>query len=448
MNHQIIEMLQSKEFNKARNEVLNYNEADIAEIIEEIIEELSIEKAIVLFRMLPKDISAEVFSYLSSDEQLQIISGITDKETLYLVEELFFDDMIDLLEELPANVIKKILSRTDKEKRNLINQFLNYPVDSAGSIMTIEYVGLKKEMTVGEALEYLKKNAVSKETIYTCYVMDAGRRLEGIVSLRKLVVCDNNKTLDEIMNTDVIFVNAQDDQEEIAQVFKKYDFIALPVVDKENRLVGIITIDDIIDVIEQENTEDFQKMAAMVPNEKGYLDTGVFVLAKKRIVWLLFLMASALITGVIIGHFEGIISKVAVLVAFMPLIMGTGGNAGAQSSTLVIRGMALGEIKLSDITSILWKEIRVSMVVGSILSSIIFIFLYYIRQESLVLALVICLTLLLVIIIAKLVGGSLPIIAKIMRLDPAIMASPMITSIIDAVSVLIYFALATTLLQI
>ncbi len=446
MYKKIIEMLQSNQFNKARNEMLNNNEADIAEILEEIIEQISIEKAIILFRMLPKNVSLEVFSFLSSDVQLKIISGITDKETLYLMDELFFDDMIDLLEELPANVVKKILSRTDKEKRNLINQFLNYPDDSAGSIMTIEYVGLKKEMTVGEALEYLKKNAVDKETIYTCYVMDSGRRLEGIVSLRQLVVCDDNKTLNEIMDTEVIYVNAYDDQEEIAQVFKKYDFIALPVVDKENRLVGIITIDDVVDVIEQENTEDFQKMAAMVPFEKGYLDTSVFTLARKRIVWLLFLMGSALITGIIIGRFEDIISNVAVLVAFMPLIMGTGGNSGAQSSTLVIRGMALGDIKLSDILSILWKELRVSMVVGIILSGIIFVITFYIRQDRLLISLVISITLFLVIVIAKIVGGSLPIVAKILRLDPAIMASPMITSIVDAVSVLIYFALATSLL--
>lgn len=446
MYNKVIEMLQSKQFNKARNEVLNYNEADIAEILEEVMEQISVEKAIILFRMLPKNVSLEVFSYLSSDVQLQIISGITDRETLYLMDELFFDDMIDLLEELPANVVKKILSRTDKEKRNLINQFLNYPDDSAGSIMTIEYVGLKKEMTVGEALEYLKKNAVDKETIYTCYVMDGARRLEGIVSLRQLVVFDDNKTLNEIMDTEVIYVNAYDDQEEIAQVFKKYDFIALPVVDKENRLVGIITIDDIVDVIEQENTEDFQKMAAMVPMEKGYLDTSVFTLARKRIVWLLFLMGSALLTGIIIGRFEHIISKVAILVAFMPLIMGTGGNSGAQSSTLVIRGMALGEIKGSDILAILWKEIRVSMVVGVILSGITFAITYYVMDESLLISLVISITLFLVIIIAKIVGGSLPIVAKILRLDPAIMASPMITSIIDAVSVLIYFALATSLL--
>ena len=446
MHEEIIKMLQEKQFSKVRTVLSDYNEADIAEILEEIMDEVSIKKAIVLFRMLPKNISAEVFSYLPSDVQLEIINGITDKETLYIMDELFFDDMIDLLEELPANLVNKILAKTEKEKRNLINQFLNYPEDSAGSIMTIEYAALKKEMTVGEALDYLKKNATEMETIYSCYVMDASRKLEGIVSLRQLVTCDDSIKLSEIMDDDVIRVNAHDDQEEIAQVFKKYGFMALPVVDNEERLIGLITIDDVIDVIDQENTEDIQKMAGVVPFEKEYLDISAISLAKKRIPWLLFLMCSAIVTGLMISAFEDIISQVTILVAFMPLIMRTGGNSGAQASTPVIRGIALGEIELSDIKSILWKEIRVSILVGVALSGLIFSYIFFIKQAGILLGLIISITLLLVIIIAKMIGGALPLLAKTLGLDPAIMAGPMITSIIDAVSILIYFAFASRFL--
>lgn len=448
MHDEIIQMLQEKQFSKARNEILTYNEADIAEILEEVFAEIGIEKAIILFRMLPKDISSDVFSFLSSESQLEIINGITDKEIQYIVDELYFDDMIDLLEELPANVVKKILSRTDKEKRNLINQFLAYPVDSAGSLMTIEYVDLKKEMTAKEAIQYLKQHGISKETIYTCYVMDEGRRLEGIVPLRTLILSDDDQKLSEIMNTDVIYVHAHDDQEEIIRVFQKYDFIALPVVDRENRLVGIITIDDIVDVIEQENTEDFQKMAALVPSEKLYLDSGVLLLARQRIPWLLILMFSSILTGVIIGKFELILSQVISLVTFLPMVMGTGGNAGAQSSTLIIRGMAVGDIRLTDILWVIWKEIRVSIVVGIALSLVNFIRIYWLQGDNMIMAFTVSLSLFLVILSAKVIGGTLPIIAKKIGIDPAIMANPLIASLTDLISVTIYFVLATILLGI
>lgn len=448
MYDDILEMLQNKQFNKARKEMLNYNEADIAEIIEEIIDEISIEKAIILFRMLPKDISSEVFSFLPSDYQLEIIKGITDKEIQHIVDELFFDDMIDLLEELPANIVKKILGRAEKEERKLINQFLNYPVDSAGSLMTIEYVDLKKEMTVKESIEYLKQHGISKETIYTCYVMDSGRRLEGIVPLRKLIISDDDTILADIMDTDVIYVQALDDQEEIAQVFKKYDFIALPVVDKEKRLVGIITIDDIVDVIEQENTEDFQRMAAIMPSEKQYMGSSVFLLARQRTPWLLILMFSSIVTGAIIGRFENVIDKVVALVTYMPMVMGTGGNAGAQSSTLVIRGIAVGDIELSDVFWVLWKEIRVSVIVGVALSVFNFIRIYVVQNDGFGLAVTVSLTMFLVVLAAKVIGGVLPIIAKRIGIDPAIMANPLIASLTDMISVTIYFVLATLILGI
>lgn len=448
MKEKVYALLIEKKYNQARKIILEFNAADIAEILEEIIEDIGLDVAVILFRMLPKNISVEVFSYLPNDEQINIISGITDKEIQFIMDELYFDDMIDVLEELPANIVKKILSRTGKEERKLINQFLNYPDYSAGSLMTIEYVGLKKEMTVKQAVNYIKSIAIDRETIYTCYVMDGMRKLEGIVSLRKIVISDDDLTIAEIMNTDVIFVNAYDDQEEIAQVFKKYNFIALPVVDNEKRLVGIITIDDVVDVIEQENTEDFQKMAAMSPSEKEYLDTSIFILARKRIVWLLVLMGSAFITASIISQYEDVLSSVVTLVAFMPLIMGTGGNAGAQSSTLIIRGMALGEIELKNIGNVVWKELRVSILVGLILSGINFITVYFLKGQSVLIAITVCSTLLLVVIIAKIVGGTLPIIAKVLKLDPAIMASPLITSIVDAVSVMIYFILAKMLLGI
>lgn len=442
MKDVIIELMDEKKYAKAREEVVELNAIDIAELLEE----LETDNAVILFRMLPKDISVEVFANLSNEYQQHIINAITDREIDHIMDELFFDDMIDLIEELPATIVKKILKNTKEEERRLINQFLKYPADSAGSLMTIEYVGLKKEMTVKHALEYIKRIAIDKETIYTCYVMDANRKLEGIASLRKLVISDDSKTIGEIMDKGVISVNTHDDQEAITHVFRKYGFIALPVVDKEERLIGIITIDDIVDVIEQENTEDFHKMAAMEPSEEEYLETSVFVLAKKRIGWLLALMISAIFTGSIIKSFEDVLQSVVALAAFMPMLMGTGGNAGAQSSTLIIRGMALGEIELDDILKVIWKELRVSSLVGVILSLINFIRLFYFQSVELNIAMTVCATLFIVVILAKIVGGTLPIIARRFKLDPAIMASPMITTIVDAVSLFVYFSIASSLL--
>jgi magnesium transporter len=335
----ILELLEAKKYSKARDEILKNNTVDIAEILEEVIEELGMEKAIILFRTLPKDVSAEVFSYLPLDDQVDIISGITDREIQHIIDELDFDDMIDVLEELPANVVDKILEKTSKEERRLINTFLNYPETSAGSLMTPDYISLRKNMTVAEALAYIKKEGMDSETVYTCYIKDTGRKLLGIVSLRTLVVSDDDVQVGDLMHEDIIYVNVLDDQEEVSDTFKKYGFLAIPVVDNKHRLVGIITVDDILDVIDEEATEDFQKMAGVAVSTEEYLDMSVWRHVKSRLPWLFFLMCSYVITGSIISNFETVLSKVIVLVTYMPMLMGTGGNSGSQSATLVIRGV-------------------------------------------------------------------------------------------------------------
>ena len=354
--------------------------------------------------------------------------------------------MIDFLEEMPANVVKRILVTATDEERKLINQFLNYPENSAGSLMTIEYVDLKKEMTIKEALNHIKKTGVDKETIYTSYVLNEKRKLEGIISLRKLVLLDENLLISDVMNEDYITSTTLDDQEEVAQLFKKYDLLTVPVVDKEGRLVGIITIDDIVDVIERENTEDFQKMAAMAPTDEEYLSSSVFSLARKRIVWLLILMITATFTEMIIASFESVLAAVAVLAASIPMLMNTAGNAGSQSSTLIIRGIALGEVQLTDYLKVFSKELRVSMVVGIPLATVNFIRMAVLGNE-LSIAFTVSLTLLLATMMAKMVGGILPIIAKKMKLDPAIMAGPLITTIVDVLSLLVYFNIASVLIK-
>lgn len=444
MNEKIIELIKEKEFFKVREELVKMNAIDIAEVLREF----DAATALIVFRMLPKDIAVEVFSYFSGDKQKDIIDSINDKEVKYIVDELYFDDKIDFLEEMPANVVKKILLYAKEDERKLINQFLNYPPDSAGSLMTIEYVDLKKKMIVKEALTHIKKTGLDKETVYTCYVTDKNRKLEGIVSLRKLVISDENLSIEDIMYRDVIYVNTHDDQETCANIFKKYGFLALPVVDKEHRLTGIITVDDIMDVIDKETTEDFQKMAAMSPSEERYLDTGVFQLAKHRILWLLILMISATFTGNIIRRYEEVLQSVVLLASFIPMLMDTGGNAGSQSSTLVIRGLALGEIELKDAIKVMWKEFRISIIVGIVLAIVNFLRIYYLEKVNFEVALTVCITLFFTIIISKLIGGILPIIAKKLKIDPAIMAGPLITTIVDAMSLMIYFSIASKLLGI
>jgi len=349
---------------------------------------------------------------------------------------------------MPSNIVKKVLKNTDEKTRKLINQFLNYPEDSAGSIMTIEFVDLKKEMTVKQALEHIKKTGVDKETINTCYVIDNNRILEGVISIRKLILSEETALIKDIMDTDVVYINTHDDQERIASLFKKYDFLSMPVVDNERRLVGIVTIDDIVDIIDRENTEDFQKMAAMHPSEEEYLKTNALVLAKHRITWLLVLMISATLTGNIIKRFEESLQSVVVLAAFIPMLMDTGGNAGSQSSTLIIRGLSLGEIALKDVFKVLWKEIQVGCLVGLALSLVNFARIYYFERNDLLVSLVVSITLFFTVLLAKIVGGILPIIAKRLKVDPAIMASPLITTIVDALSLTLYFSTASRLLGI
>ncbi|HAS74476.1 MAG TPA: magnesium transporter, partial [Clostridiales bacterium UBA8960] len=390
----------------------------------------------------------DVFSYLSAETQVVIISAITERETRLIVEELYFDDMIDMLEEMPAHLVKKILKDTKEDERRLINQFLSYPEFSAGSLMTIEYVDLRKNMTVKAAMEHIKQVNIDTETIYTCYVIDDNRKLLGLVSLRKIVTSPDDVLIDDIMNTNIIVANTLDDQEYVASLFKKYDLNILPVTDKESRLTGIITIDDIIDVIDQENTEDFQKMAGLTPSDLGYFETPFMKMAKNRILWLMVLMVSATFTGRIIQRYEEVLQSVVILAAFIPMLMDTGGNAGAQSSTLVIRGLALGDIKPNEVKRVLFKELTVSTVVAIGLTTINFIRIYFLEKVEIRIALTVTITLFVTIILAKLVGGLLPLIANKLKLDPAIMASPLITTVVDAFALVIYFTVAVWLLGI
>lgn len=440
----IQDLLEEKKYIQLKKELETMRAVDIAEVFKP----LDVHKSLLLFRMLPKDLAVEVFSRLSPDQQESLISLITDEEVSSIVDEIFFDDMIDMLEEMPANIVNKVLIHADEDRRNLINKFLNYPADSAGSLMTIEYVDLRKEMTVNDALSHIQETGLDKETVYTCYVIDDQRKLEGIVSLRKLVISDGDTYIKDIMDEDVVYTHTRSDREEVADLFKRYGFLALPVVDREDRLTGIITFDDIIEVIDQETTEDFQKMAAMAPSEDEYLETSVFTLAKKRLIWLLVLMISATLTGRIIRGYEDVLSSVAVLMAFVPMLMDTGGNSGSQSSTLVIRGLALGEITPKDFAQVMWKEFRVSLVVGVPLALINFLRILIFDSVGFTIAFTVSVTLFITVVISKLVGGCLPLLAKKVNLDPAIMAGPLITTIVDVISLMVYFRIATTLLNI
>ena len=440
----LFDLVSRKQFRQLKDELCEMNEFDIAYFLEE----LDSEKQIIIFRMLPKELASDVFACLEVETQEHIINSITDKELAYIIEELYVDDAVDMLEELPATIVKRVLQNAAPSTRLQINEFLKYPENSAGSIMTAEYIGLKKNMTVQEAFAYIRKHGYDKETIYTCYVMDAKRMLEGVVTVKDLLMNDYEVKIEDIMDTNVIKAVTTDDKEEIADLFNKYDLLSLPVVDHENRLVGIVTIDDAVDVMEEEATEDFEKMAAMLPSEKPYLKTSVLELAKNRITWLLVLMISSMLTGGILTRYEDAFQVMPLLVSFVPMLTDTGGNAGSQSSTMIIRGMTIGEVASSDIFKVIWKEARVSVIVGLILGLVNFIRLVIQYPGQPLVALTVVLALFATVFVAKVIGGILPIIAKRLKLDPAIMAAPLITTIVDAVSLVIYFQIAVELLHI
>ena len=438
----LLMLADEKKYRQLKEELLEYNEVDIAALIEE----LDSERTVVVFRMLPKEVATDVFAELPVETQTHIINSITDQEISEIVEDLFLDDAVDMMEELPATVVKRVLKNTRPETRNLINQFLNYPENSAGSIMTAEYIGLKKNMTVEQSFAYIRKNGIDSETIYTCYVMDEKRRLEGVVTVKDLLMNPYETRIEDIMDDHVIRAVTTDDQEEAAETLGKYGLLSLPVVDKEDRLVGIITVDDVMEVIEEEATDDFEKMAAMLPSEKPYLKTSVLQLAKNRIPWLLILMISSMVTGHILAKYEAAFAVIPLLVTFIPMLMDTGGNAGSQSSTMIIRGMAVGEIHPMDVLKVLWKEIRVGVLVGVVLACFNFLQLMLRFPGQTMICLTVVLSIFCTVIMAKTIGCLLPIGAKVCRLDPAIMAAPLITTIVDTLSLMVYFTLATTLL--
>ena len=440
----ILELLENKDFPQLGNLLKDMNPADVAELFED----LPREKMALVFRLLPKELAADAFAYMNPDEHTVLVEAFSDKELHDVVNELYVDDAADMIEEMPANLVKRILRHTDAETRVLINQILNYPKDSAGSIMTMEYVDLKRSMTVEEAFDRIRAIGVEKETVYTCYVTDSRRKLKGIVTVKDLLLAPKNELIRNIMETNIIYVSTHTDKEEVASLFGKYDFLAVPVVDNEERLVGIVTVDDAIDVIQDEATEDIEMMAAITPTDKPYMKTGVFATWKKRIPWLLLLMISATFTGSIITSFEDALSASIVLTGFIPMLMDTGGNAGSQASVSIIRGLSLGEIEYKDIGRILWKEARVAFLCGVSLAAANFVKLLLVDRVTIPVAIVVCSTLVVTMLAAKLVGCSLPVLAKRIGFDPAVMASPFITTIVDALSLLIYFRIACAVLHI
>lgn len=451
MSERILSLLEQKRYSDIKQLLESMNAADIAALMED----LPTETIPMLFRLLPKELAAETFVEMDSEAEELLIQGFSDTELKEVVDELYVDDAVDIIEEMPANVVKRILQSTDSKTRHQINEILKYPKDSAGSIMTTEYVDLKKSMTVADAIKRIRRTGVDKETIYTCYVTDSGRKLLGLVSAKTLLLADEEDLLEDIMETHVIYVSTLDDQEEVAGQLVKYDFMAIPVVDQEQRLVGIVTFDDAMDIMQEETTEDIEKMAAITPSDRPYLRTSALQIFGKRIPWLLVLMVSATFTGMIIASFEDSLAKFAVLTAFIPMLMDTGGNSGSQASVTVIRGLSLHEIEMGDIVRILWKEVRVGLLCGVTLAvvnfgKIMLVDRWLLGNASItpMVAAVVCLTLVATVFLAKLVGCSLPILAKRIGFDPAVMASPFITTIVDALSLFIYLQVATVLLHI
>lgn len=437
-----IQLLSSKEYKKAQSVLTQNNAIDNAKLLES----LDPKDCAFAFRLIPKDEASKVFSCMSSSMQAHLVDLFTQSELKEVIDSIYMDDTVDLLEDLPANLVKRILASVDPQKRNIINKLCKYPEDSAGSIMTIEYVSLRKEMTVQEALDHIKATGIHKETIYTCYVLE-NKKLLGIVSAKSLITSNRDTKIEKLMNKNIISVQTHTDQEEVAKLFRKYDLIAMPVLDSENCFVGIVTFDDVMDVMIDETNEDISKMAAIEPNEKGYFETTVWQHAKHRIMWLLILMFSATITGSIITRYENAFQAVPLLVSFIPMIMDTGGNCGSQSSTLIIRGLALGDIKFKDLFRIIFKEFRISLIVGAILAVAngLRIFIQYQNPQ---IAIVVALSLAVVVILSKFIGCVLPLFANKVGLDPAIMASPLITTIVDTCSILVYFNVAVHIFNI
>ena len=441
---EIIQLLEQNRLAELKEILIKENPIDVADVFEEFPKE----KDLIIFKLLPKDFSSEVFSYLSPEKQQEVIENITDEEIKFIMEDMYLDDTVDFIEEMPANIVDKILKNTSNDKRKLINQMLKYPENSAGSVMTVEYISFKDSYTVKQAIDYYRKVAIDKEETDICFVTDSKKKLVGIISLKTLILSNDESYIKDEMDTNFVSVLTKDDQEEIAALFRKYDLTTMPVVDHEDRLVGVITVDDIVDVIDQENTEDIQKMAAMNPSDEEYLKESVMSLAKHRILWLLVLMISATFTGMVIKKYEEVLQSAVYLAVFIPMLMDTGGNAGSQSATLVIRGIALEEIEFSDIFKVIWKEFRVSVLVGFILSAVNFVRIYYFTKSGLETSLVVAISMFLTVIMAKVIGGVLPLIAKSLKIDPAIMASPLITTIVDTAALIIYFQLSVIFLHI
>ncbi len=440
----IEKFLDERKYTTLRDVLKTMQAADIAALFET----LPRRKLSLLFRLLPKEQAAEAFVEMDLDLQEHLIHGFSDNELKEIVDELYLDDTVDMVEELPANVVKRILAQANPETRQLINEMLQYPEDSAGSVMTTEYVDLSADMTVPDAIKHIKRTGVDKETINVCYVTSSDRKLIGEVPIRSLILAEDKQTVGDIMQKNVISVTTQEDQEEVAQTFAKYDCIALPVVDSEERLVGIVTVDDAIDILQSEATEDIDKMAAVTPSDRPYLKLSTFAIYKSRIPWLLILMISATFTGSIITHYESALSSYLVLTASIPMLMDTGGNCGSQASATIIRGISLQQIKFSDIFRVVWKETRVALLCGLTLAAVNFVKLIFLSKVTVTVAAVICLTLVFTVFVAKIVGCTLPILAKRVGGDPAVMASPFLTTIVDALSLIIYFEIAGVLLHI
>ncbi|MDR3264829.1 MAG: magnesium transporter [Synergistaceae bacterium] len=442
MTENVAELIDAKKHRELKEFIANANVVDLADDLEE----LTPEQRIVLFRSLPKDAAAGVFSYLSPETKENLIGLLTDPELSHIVNDLFLDDAVDFIEDMPANVVRRVLKNASEDTRNQINQLLRYHEDSAGSIMTTEYIDLKEGMTVADAFHRIREVGMDKETIYTCYVTDAKRVLEGVVTVKTLLLSDMADKIGDIMSTNILYATTGDDRERVAETFQKYDLIALPVVDTERHLVGIITVDDAMEVLEEESTEDFHIMAAMEPSDEPYLSAGVVELAKRRIMWLLILMVSAFFTGGIITHFEALFATFPALISAIPMLMDTGGNAGSQSSTLIIRGMAVGELHLSDWFAIFWKELRVSVLVGGMLGVINVGYKWFL-SGNFALGLIVGLSLFATVVFAKMIGSMLPLLARRLKLDPALMAAPIVTTIVDAGGLIVYFMVAEVVMR-